>query len=68
MTKILELLSNRRIWAGIFGMILIFLPIFGVNLKIDANTLTESFTNFFIAFSMVVTAVMPIWSYFMPKK
>ena len=68
MTKILELLSQRRIWAGIFGTILIFLPIFGVNLKVDANTLTDSFTNFFIAFSMVVTAVMPILSYFMPKK
>ena len=68
MTKILELLSQRRIWAGIFGMILIFLPIFGIELKIDATTLTDSFTNFFIAFSMVVTAVMPIWSYFVPKK
>ena len=68
MENILELLKQRRVWAGIFGSITFLLPVFGVKYDMDVNTLTDLFTNLGLAISALLTAVLPIWSYFKPKK
>ena len=65
--RILELLSNRRIWAGIFGAITFILPLFGVTFELNQE-LPTLFTDFFITFSALATAVLPILSYLKPKK
>jgi hypothetical protein len=66
--KTLELLSNRRIWAGIFGAITLLLPLFGVTYELDSTTYIDATVNFFLSFSALATALLPIWSYFKPKK
>ena len=66
--QLLELLVQRRIWAGLFGTISVLLPMFGTTFTISPEYLSEIFTNLFIAISGLITAILPVWSYFRPKK
>lgn len=66
--KILELLQQRRIWAGLFAVVAFILPMFGVTLAIDADGLTEAFLQFFQALSGLLAVILPILSYFKPKQ
>ena len=66
--KILELLKQRRIWAGIFSTIAFLLPTMGVALQIDVNGLTDTVVKLIEAISGFMAVVLPIWSYFFPKQ
>jgi phosphate/sulfate permease len=68
MKNLLELLSQRRVWAGIFGFIGFILPMLGVTYSLEIDSLSDAMTNFVVAFSALMTAILPIISYFKPKK
>jgi len=65
--KILELLKQRRIWAGIFGATAIILPMLRVNVDLDVNGLTNSMMDLVTAISAISTMILPIISFFKPK-
>jgi hypothetical protein len=64
---ILNLLSQRRIWAGIVGVLTFALTIFNSTLQLDVPVLTDLLTAFGGALSALVTAILALWSYFKPK-
>jgi len=66
--KILELLKQRRIWAGIFGAIAIILPMIKVNVDLDVNGLTNAVMDLITAITAISTMILPIISYFKPKQ
>ena len=64
----LELLKQRRIWASIFSTIAVMLSLFGSNLFIDANGLSDAIVNVIESISALMAIVLPIWSYLKPKQ
>ena len=68
MNNILELIKQRRIWAGLFGTISIVARLFGFDYGIDEGALTDMFLNLGMAVSDLAVAILPIWSYFKPKQ
>jgi amino acid permease len=68
MANILVLLQSRRVWAGISAMLAFFLPMMAGGLEIDANILTESIMKLIEAISGLAAIILPILSYFKPKK
>jgi len=66
--QILEILKQRRIWAGIFGAIAFILPMFGVSLALDVNGITDAIMVLIQAISGIVAVAFPIISYFKPKQ
>ena len=65
--QILELLSQRRIWAGIVGVVSFVLTLFAINFQIDVPVLTDLLTSFGGALSQFIMAGLALWSYFKPK-
>jgi len=63
MQKILELLSQRRVWAGIVSVLAFFLPSVGI----DIPVLTDLLTSFGGAIASLAVAGLSLWSYFKPK-
>jgi len=55
------LLRQRRIIASISGFVILFATITGVELEVTAEELV-------IMFSSLSTALLPLLSYFFPKK
>jgi hypothetical protein len=68
MDKILTLISNRRGWSSIFMTISLLLPVFGVTINFDPETLAEAFSNLFTAISNFLAVILPLISLFKPKK
>lgn len=67
MNKILELLKQRRVWAGLFATIALILPLVGVNISLDANSLTDAVMKLVDAISSLLAIILPLLSYFKPK-
>ncbi len=68
MNTFLNLAKQRRVWASFFAIIAFVLPLLGVNLNIDQDSLTDAFVNFIEALSGLLAVLLPIWSYFFPKE
>ena len=66
--QILELLKQRRIWASIFGAIAILLPLFGVHFTFDTTNYTDAVMAFINGLCGLLAIILPIISYFKPKK
>ena len=66
--KILELLQQRRIWAGILGVIAFLATTMNLGWGIDVPELTDLLTQWGIALSAFVSASLAVYSYFSPKK
>jgi len=64
----LELLKQRRIWVAIIGVVTFAFSIFGVNLVLDTEFLTDQAINIIEAVSSIIMAALALWSYFKPKK
>ena len=60
----LEALKNRRVWAAIFGLIALTLPHAGI----DAGAIADAIVKVVEAVSALLTVILPLWSYFKPKK
>jgi len=67
MNKILELISQRRLWAGVVGVAGFLLVGFGIQIE-DADSLISILTNLGAAITPLVAAVLALLSFFKPKK
>lgn len=68
MNKVIELLSQRRIWSGIVGVTAFILMVFHINYQIDVPLLTDILTSVGGGLAMLIPALLSLWSYFFPKK
>jgi len=68
MEKVLELLKQRRVWAGIVGIITFVLATLKVTVNVDVPVLTDLLTALGGAISALVTAGLALWSFLKPKK
>lgn len=68
MEKVLQLLKQRRVWAGIVGVAAFLLTTLNVGFEIDVPVLTDLLTAFGGAVSTLITAGLALWSFFKPKK
>lgn len=68
MEKFIELLKQRRIWAGIVGTLAFVLSIFNTGIQIDVPVITELLANFGTALAALITSVLSLLSYFKPKQ
>jgi membrane associated rhomboid family serine protease len=74
MNKLLELITQRRIWAGIVGVATVIFGWLGISLIHDPNTLTDLLLNLGATIAKLVEMIgglvaagLAIWSYFRPK-
>jgi len=69
MKKTIELLSNRRIWAGLVGVAAFLIASFNLpNVIGDEAKLIELLTVAGTAVSNAIVGILALWSYFKPKK
>lgn len=68
MNTVLELLSQRRIWAGIVGIVAFVVTALNLGLDIDVPVLTGLLTDVGMAMAALMSAVLALLSYFRPKK
>ena len=65
----LELLKQRRIWAGIVGVIAFGLTAFKAPYSLpETATLIDLLTTFGGSISAVISGGLALWSYFKPKQ
>jgi hypothetical protein len=67
MDKILNLLSQRRIWAGIGAIISFSIALSGVKIGFDSVSFVNAVMSLIGDVAAVAATVLPIWSYFQPK-
>ena len=63
----LELLKQRRVWAGLVAVVSFGLQALSVNYQIDVPVLTDLLTAFGNNLSLAISAGLGLWSYFQPK-
>jgi len=68
MNKLLELLSQRRIWAGMVSVVAFLVSTLDLGLNIDVPVLTDLLTDFGMALAALIPSILALWSYFKPKK
>lgn len=68
MEKIIELLGQRRIWAGIVGAISFLLTMLHFNFQLDVPFVTDVLAASGGALATLITSALALWSYFKPKK
>lgn len=67
MNKVLEILKQRRIWAGICAMVALGLRAFVPDLDFDAESATNAIMAFVQAIADLGAVFLPLWSYIKPK-
>jgi len=75
MEKFTELLQQRRVWAGIVGVLAVIFSLLGLDYIEDQATLIDLLSNTGImlakaieAIGALVSAGLALWSYIKPKK
>ena len=68
MTQIINLLKQRRIWAGLVGFVGFILTMLGITHNYDPTQLTELLTAFGTSLAALIPAVLALLSYILPKK
>ena len=66
--NVLELLKQRRVWAGLVGVVAFATQAFGLGLPIDIPVLTDLLSSFGEALATLVMTGLALWSYFKPKE
>ena len=66
--QLATLLKQRRIWAGIIGVIIVALNIFNVDHSLDTSTLTKLLADLGDSIAAIIMAGLALWSYFRPKE
>jgi len=67
MKTILQTLSNRRVWAGILGVLVFALGALKISYDIDVPVLAGLLTDLGTALSSLIMAGLALWSYLRPK-
>jgi len=68
MEKLLTLLKQRRIWASLFALLSISLRAFAPDLEFDEERATELTLTLIQTLSDIGMVMLPLWSFFKPKK
>ena len=68
MNQILELLKQRRVWAGIVSVITFVLTTLNINYTYDVVTLTDLLYAIGQSLSLLIPGLLALWSYLQPKK
>lgn len=68
MEQVIELLKQRRVWAGIVGSVTFTLGMVGVTLSYDSVQLTDLLLAVGQALGALIPAVLALYSYLSPKK
>lgn len=66
--SILELLRQRRVWAGIVGLLTIALTLLKITYQIEVPALTDLLTVFGGALADLIIAGLAVWSFLKPKQ
>lgn len=64
---ITNLLSSRRVWAGIVGTIVVICELLGITFSLDSLTLTDLLTRLGTALATAIPAILALLSYIKPK-
>ena len=67
MNQIIKLLSQRRVWAGIVGVITFIITTLGLTQNYDGVVLTDLLTAIGQALAALIPAVLALWSYIQPR-
>lgn len=68
MEKFLELIKQRRVWAGIVGVVAFIITTLNLGFEIDVPILTDLLTGLGLAVAALVQSALALHSYFSPKK
>lgn len=68
MNQVLNLLSQRRIWASLVGVLMFALGILKVTWDVDVPVLTGLLTDLGTAVSSLIMAGLALWSFIKPKE
>ena len=67
MKSVLELLKQRRFWASLAALVAMVLTMFGY-VDFDSDLFADRMVQAIDAVLAVVSMILPLWSYFRPKK
>jgi hypothetical protein len=67
MSKIITILSSRRVWAAIGGAISLILSLSGSHIGFDPNTFTNAIMSLVNDISALAAIILPLWSLISPK-
>ena len=68
MDKFLELIAQRRVWAGVIGAVVFALGILGVQWTDAGGELPDLLMEVGKALGALVVSVLALWSYLKPKQ
>ena len=68
MTQVLNILKQRRVWASLCALISIFLRAFAPDVDFNEEQATELIMTLIQTISDLGMVMLPLWSYFKPKK
>jgi hypothetical protein len=68
MEKVITILKQRRVWASIFALISISMRAFAPDLEFDEERATEVTLLLIQTLSDIGMVMLPLWSFFKPKK
>ncbi len=68
MKKLLFLLKQRRVWAGIVGFVAFIVTGLNLGFEIDVPVLTDLLTQLGIAIAALTQSILALWSFIRPKK
>ena len=67
MKNLLDILSNRRVWAGLVGVAGFVAGLVGVAFNYDADTFVNLLVAVGQALAALVPALLALWSFLRPK-
>ena len=68
MNQLITLLSQRRVWAGIVGVLTFAFSALGIASNLDSVVLTDMLTEVGKALGALIPALLALLSYILPKK
>lgn len=63
-----NLIKQRRIWAGISATIALLLPVLGYSGEFNPDEVADVIMALVEAVSGLCAIILPIWSYYKPKR
>ena len=60
--------KQRRIQASLAGSIILATTLLGIDFDVNIESLTEQISQIIVALSALATTLLPLFSYFFPKK
>ena len=68
MSKFIELIKQRRVWAGVVGVTAFVLSVIRVDFQVDVDLLTNLLSELGSGIAALISALLALHSYVNPKK